>query len=135
MKQPQINFYLPKAVTDDEVKLITDYCDIHDKSAWTKSDAKQYHLNHNVGKKVNGYGNIDVLLNMSRPTTGGPLIALSFDDFRIILGIDVLKEEPKQESSDSSNNKLTIKNIEKVLLKYIGEQESDDIINELKQLS
>ena len=49
MKQPKINFYLPKAVTDDEIKLITDYCDIHDKSAWTKSDAKQYHLNHNVG--------------------------------------------------------------------------------------
>lgn len=131
MKQPQINFYLPKAVTDDEVKLITDYCDIHDKSAWTKSDAKQYHLNHNVGKKVNGYGNIDVLLNMSRPTTGGSLIALSFDEFKQLIGI----EQPKQESSDSSNNKLTIKNIEKVLLKYIGEQESDDIINELKQLS
>lgn len=131
MKQPQINFYLPKAVTDDEVKLITDYCDIHDKSAWTKSDAKQYHLNHNVGEKVNGYGNIDVLLNMSRPTTGGSLIALSFDEFKQLIGI----EQPKQESSDSSNNKLTIKNIEKVLLKYIGEQESDDIINELKQLS
>lgn len=131
MKQPKINFYLPKAVTDDEIKLITDYCDIHDKSAWTKSDAKQYHLNHNVGKKVNGYGNIDVLLNMSRPTTGGSLIALSFDEFKQLIGI----EQPKQESSDSSNNKLTIKNIEKVLLKYIGEQESDDIINELKQLS
>lgn len=131
MKQPQINFYLPKAVTDDEVKLITDYCDIHDKSAWTKSDAKQYHLNHNVGEKVNGYGNIDVLLNMSRPTTGGSLIALSFDEFKQLIGI----EQPKQESSDSSNSKLTIKNIEKVLLKYIGEQESDDIINELKQLS
>lgn len=131
MKQPKINFYLPKAVTDDEVKLITDYCDIHDKSAWTKSDAKQYHLNHNVGEKVNGYGNIDVLLNMSRPTTGGSLIALSFDEFKQLIGI----EQPKQESSDSSNSKLTIKNIEKVLLKYIGEQESDDIINELKQLS
>lgn len=131
MKQPKINFYLPKAVTDDEIKLITDYCDIHDKSAWTKSDAKQYHLNHNVGKKVNGYGNIDVLLNMSRPTTGGSLIALSFDEFKQLIGI----EQPKQESSDSSNSKLTIKNIEKVLLKYIGEQESDDIINELKQLS
>lgn len=131
MKQPQINFYLPKAVTDDEVKLITDYCDIHDKSAWTKSDAKQYHLNHNVGEKVNGYGNVDVLLNMSRPTTGGSLIALSFDEFKQLIGI----EQPKQESSDSSNSKLTIKNIEKVLLKYIGEQESDDIINELKQLS
>lgn len=131
MKQPKINFYLPKAVTDDEIKLITDYCDIHDKSAWTKSDAKQYHLNHNVGEKVNGYGNIDVLLNMSRPTTGGSLIALSFDEFKQLIGI----EQPKQESSDSSNSKLTIKNIEKVLLKYIGEQESDDIINELKQLS
>lgn len=132
MKKLDINFYLPKSVTDDEIDLVKTYGDLYDNNGWSISDCKQYHLLHKVGQMVSGYG-FEYIKNMI--AKGEIIKELSFDEFAVMTGYRQPKEEPKEESSNLPNNKLTIKNIEKVLLKYIGEQESDDIIKELKQLS
>ena len=134
MKQPKINFYLPKAVNDDEISLVIQYGDKYDNNGWSYDDAKRYHLVHILGSHATGYGDYHICQTL-KTMEGGPIQLLSFDEFAVMTGYRQPKEEPKQESSESSNSKLTIENIEKVLLKYIGEQESDDIINELKQLS
>lgn len=134
MKKLDINFYLPKAVTDEEIDLVKTYGDLYDRHGWNLSDCKQYHLVHLIGSDVTGYGNDSIIQNMTIKKGNKP-VRLSFDEFAVMTGYKQPKEEPKQESSNLPANRLTIENIEKVLLKYVGEQESDDIINELKQFS
>jgi len=134
MKKLNINFYLPKAVTDEEIDLVKTYGDLYDIHGWNLSDCKQYHLVHILGSNVTGYGNPSIIENMTIKKGSKP-VCLSFEEFAVMTGYKQPKAEPKQESSNVPINGLTIEIIEKVLLKYVGEQESDDIINELKQLT
>jgi hypothetical protein len=134
MKKLDINFYLPKAVSDEEISLVIQYGDKYDNNGWSYDDAKRYHLVHLLGSNATGYSDIRVCKGL-KIIEGDPIVLLSFEEFAVMTGYKQAKVETKQESSNVPINGLTIENIEKVLLKYIGEQESDDIINELKQLN
>jgi hypothetical protein len=134
MKKLDINFYLPKAITDEEIDLVKTYGNLYDNNGWCYDDCKRYHLVHLLGSNATGYGDNRVCKTL-KTSDGKPIVSLSFEEFAVMTGHKQPKVEIKQESSNTSTNGLTIENIEKVLLKYIGEQESDDIINELKQLN
>lgn len=77
-------------------------------------------------RTLTGYGNENVCrMNDS--------VKLSFEEF-VKLAFETKPVKPKVEKQPSDESSLNIETIHKVLLKYIGEEEADDIIKELKQL-
>ena len=123
---PLDNWYLEKTNNDFEAEMIAHYGEKFDSLGWTPIDSKMYHMVKIKGRGLTGYGNTNMIQHCN-------CTKLSFDEF-FKLAFDSENVKPKVEKQSVNQSPLNIETIHKVLLKYIGEEEADDIIKELKQL-
>lgn len=120
------NWYIDKAKDDYEAQIIAYYGAKYDINGWFPSDSKIYHMCKKENRGLTGYR------NENRYEING-CIKLSFEEF-VKLAFETKSVKPKVEKQPDNESPLNIESIHKVLLKYIGEEEADDIIKELKQL-
>lgn len=120
------NWYLPKATNVADAILIAEYGKVHDPLGWDIDDSGRYHLvKFGDRKTITGYGKAPTYINKT-------FVELTIQEFKVLV-LDEKLIEVKEISISKIDAKL-LNNIETILLKNLGEQEVDDIINELKQL-
>lgn len=120
------NWYIDKAKNDYEAQIIAYYGAKYDRLGWTINDSKQYHMCKVEIRSLTGYGSENICRMHNS-------VKLSFEEF-VKLAFETKAVKPKVEKQPDNESPLNIETIYKVLLKYIGEEEADDIIKELKQL-